>query len=380
MKTLNFLVIMLAVFFSLGLFTQNVFAAGPATVNLGSAGNFTVLSEAGITDTGSHTTVITGDIGSSPITAAAMDNVFCSEINGTIYGVDAAYVGSGSQTCFMGNPPLSNKTLVDNAVGDMLNAYNDAAGRTLPTSTELGAGNIGGMTLAPGLYKWSTDVNIPTNVTLSGGPNDVWIFQISGNLNIASGASVPAGVKVILSGGAQVSNIFWQVGGVTGATLGTYSTFNVNILSAKQIIIQTGAGLNGRAFAQTQVTLDANLISFPTLIVPTPPLTSVNTTSSSHGGGFIIYGCKDPTATNYNEFSSSDPSLCKYATPTITPIVSTVTTPTNTVITPTPDLPKTGFPPKEENTSNNIVLLSGALVLSVLSSIYFVTYLKKQKI
>lgn len=238
-------------------------AAGPAPVNLLSAGNFVLLSKTGITNTGSHTTLITGNIGSSPVTAAAMNNVFCSEIAGTIYGVDSAYVGSGDQTCFAGNPPLANKTLVDNAVLDMGTAYADAAGRPLPDGTELYAGNLGGQTFAPGLYKWSTNVTIPTDVTLSGGPDDVWIFQIAGNLSIASGASVPAGIKVVLTGGARASNVFWQVGGVTGATLGTYSTFNGNILSAKQIIIQTGAVLHGRALAETQVTLDANRISVP---------------------------------------------------------------------------------------------------------------------
>jgi len=237
------------------------FAAGPAAVDLLSAGNFVILSETGITNTGSHASVVTGNIGSSPITAAAMNDVFCSEIAGTIYGVDAAYVGNGNQTCFAGNPPLANKTLVDNAVLDMKTAYDDAASRTLPDATELGAGNIGGMTLAPGLYKWSTDVTIPTDVTLSGGANDVWIFQIAGDLSIASGGSVPAGVKVVLTGGAQASNVFWQVGGPTGATLGTYSTFNGTILSAKQVIMQTGAVLNGRALAQTQVTLDANPVT-----------------------------------------------------------------------------------------------------------------------
>jgi len=102
------------------------------------------------------------------------------------------------------------------------------------------------MTLAPGLYKWSSNVTIPTSVTLSGGADDVWVFQIGGNLNIASAGSVASGIKVLLAGGAKASNVFWQVGGVTGATLGTYSTFNGTILSAKQIIMQTGAVLNGR--------------------------------------------------------------------------------------------------------------------------------------
>lgn len=243
-------------------------AAAQLPVDLGTAGNFVILAKSGITNTGSHTSVITGNIGSSPITAAAMDNIFCSEIIGTIYGVDAAYTGSGDTTCFAGNPPLSHKTLVDNAVLDMVTAYNDAAGRALPDYTNLGAGNIGGMTLAPGLYKWTTDVTIPTSVTLSGGASDVWIFQIAGNLNIASSGSVSTGIKVILIGGAQASNVFWQVGGVTGATLGTYSTFNGNILTAKQIIMQTGVVLNGLALAQTQVTLDSNKVTLYNSNIP----------------------------------------------------------------------------------------------------------------
>lgn len=245
-------------------------AAGPASVDLLSAGNFTILSKTGITNTGSHMSAITGNIGSSPVTAAAMNNVFCSEITGTIYGVDSAYVGSGSQTCFMGNPPLANKTLVDVAVLDMGTAYADASGRTNPTATELGAGIIGGLTIAPGLYKWSSDVTIPTNVTLSGSENDVWIFQIAGNLNVASAGSLASGTKVLLSGGAKASNVFWQVGGVTGATLGTYSTFNGSILSAKQIIVETGAVVTGRLMAQTQVTLDASAVTAPPASTPSP--------------------------------------------------------------------------------------------------------------
>src|SRR5680860_40376 len=117
MKIFNkILVITLGIFLTLGLSGSTM---AVATVNLGSAGNFVILSKTGITNTGGHTSVITGNVGSSPITAAAMDNVFCSEITGTIYGVDAAYTGSGATTCFAGNPPLANKTLVDNAILDM---------------------------------------------------------------------------------------------------------------------------------------------------------------------------------------------------------------------------------------------------------------------
>ncbi len=262
--------------FVFGLFGSiTAFADGPAAVSLYSAGNFVIVSKAGITNTGSHSSSIIGNIGSSPISATGMNNIFCTEINGTIYGVDTAYVGNGNQACFLGNPPLANKTLIDNAVLDMGTAYADAAGRTNPTATELGAGNLGGMTFAPGLYKWSTNVTIPTTVTLSGSANDVWIFQIAGDLSIATAGSVDSGIKVVLANGAKASNVFWQVGGVTGATLGTYSTFNGNILSAKQIIIQTGAVLNGRALAQTQVTLDANKITIP-VVSATPAVPTVS--------------------------------------------------------------------------------------------------------
>ena len=136
----------------------------------------------------------------------------------------------------------------------MQTAYTDAAGRPAGV-TELGAGNIGGLTLAPGVYKWSSGVSIPTNVTLRGGENDVWIFQIAGTLKISSGK------MVILRSGAQAKNIFWQVAGAT--TLGTYSTFNGNILDKTNIAVQTGATLNGRALAQTAVTLDANTVTTP---------------------------------------------------------------------------------------------------------------------
>lgn len=230
-------------------------AAGPTTLDLLSASNFVILSKTGVTNV--PTSAIVGDVGTSPITGASI-GLTCAEVTGSIYSVDAA----GPVPCSIVDP-----VLLTAAVSDMETAFADAAGRTLPDATELHSGNLGGQTIAPGLYKWSTDVTIPTDVTLSGDADDIWIFQIAGNLDIASGGSVPAGIKVILSGGAQASNIFWQVDGGIGATLGTYSTFNGTILSSKQVILQTGAVLNGRALAQTQVTLDANNVSIP---VPAP--------------------------------------------------------------------------------------------------------------
>jgi hypothetical protein len=139
------------------------------------------------------------------------------------------------------------------AIGDMQNAYANAAGRKNPNFLNLGGGNIGGRVLQPGLYKFTTNLNIPTNVTLSGSKSAVWIFQVAGTMTVANGK------KVLLSGGAQPRNIFWQVAGAT--TFGTTSQVSGTILGKTSIVMQTNARLNGRALAQTAVTLDSNAIT-----------------------------------------------------------------------------------------------------------------------
>ncbi len=216
-------------------------APGPAPVPLGSADAFTILTKTGITDV--PTSAITGDIGTSPITGAA-DLVTCSEVTGKVISVDAA----GPGPCSIIDPV--GLTL---AIMDMGKAYTDAAGRPGPDFTELGAGDIGGQTLVPGLYKWGTGVLIPSDVTLSGGPNDVWILQISGTLTVSNG------VAVHLAGGAQAKNVFWQVAGAT--TLGTTSHFEGIMLGKTMIAMQAGASINGSLFAQTAVTLQMNAVT-----------------------------------------------------------------------------------------------------------------------
>jgi hypothetical protein len=216
---------------------------GPAPVNLRSAGDFVILTDSGITDV--PTSAVTGDVGTSPITGAA-DLLTCTQVTGIIFSVDAA----GPAPCSMKNP-----SRLTTAIGDMKTAYTDAAGRPNPDFTELGRGNIGGMTLAPGLYKWGTSVNITTDVTLSGSENDVWIFQIAGNLIQSNG------IAIHLKGGAQAKNIFWQVAGLT--MLGTTSQFNGIILCKTLIAVQTHASVNGRLFSQTAVTLEMNKVTQP---------------------------------------------------------------------------------------------------------------------
>ena len=212
-------------------------------VNLGVSGDFVILSKTGVTDV--YKSDITGDVGASPITGAAI-HLKCSEVVGTIYTVDAA----GPLPC-----RITNATRLGTAVLDMQAAYTDAAGRVNPDFLNLGAGNIGGKTLTPGLYKWSTSLIMPADVTISGSSTDVWIFQVSGNLKMSSA------VRITLEGGAMPKNIYWVVAG--NVTLGTTTHFEGNILGQTGINMQTGATINGRMLAQTAVTLQMNTVVKP---------------------------------------------------------------------------------------------------------------------
>jgi hypothetical protein len=212
-------------------------------VDLGVAGNFVILSKTGITDV--YKSDVTGDVGASPITGAAI-LLKCDEVSGTIYTVDA----EGPLPC-----RISNASRLTTAVNDMQTAYTDAAGRSNPDFINLGAGNIGGKTLKSGLYTWTSDLFIPTDITISGSPTDVWIFQVAGTLDMSSA------VRITLAGGAQAKNIFWQTAGAV--TLGTTSHFEGNILSQTGINLKTGASINGRTLAQTAVTLQMNTVVKP---------------------------------------------------------------------------------------------------------------------
>lgn len=226
-------------------FTTGGTSVNLAVVDLGTGANYTILAKTAINN--NPTSQITGDLGLSPaattfITGMALVDftgyATSSQVTGKVYAAD------------MATPTSVNLTT---AVNDMITSYNDAAGRPTPDFLELGAGNIGGMTLTAGLYKWTSTVTIPTDLTLSGGADDVWIFQVSGDLNQS------AATNITLNGGAQAKNIFWQVAGE--AIFGTTSHFEGNLLSMTGITFQTGASMNGRALAQTAVILDANIIT-----------------------------------------------------------------------------------------------------------------------
>lgn len=230
-------------------FTTGTTKAPTPPVNLGTAGNFVLLAKSRLSTV--PTSAITGNIGISPAAAsyitgfsltADATNVFSTspQVIGKVYAADYA------------QPSPANMTA---AIGDMELAFTEAAARA-PDVTELGAGNIGGMTVAAGVYKWSSGLLIPTNVTLTGGATDVWIFQIAQNLTMSSGT------KILLTGGALPKNVFWQVSG--SVTLGSTAHCEGVILTQTSATLQTGASIKGRVLAQTGISIDSSTVVEPT--------------------------------------------------------------------------------------------------------------------
>lgn len=222
--------------------------AAAGGVALGMAGEFVILAKSGISDV--PPSMITGDVGVSPSAATSItgfaltadaSNVFATseQVTGRVYAADY-------------EPPTP--ATMTTAVADMELAFTDAAGRA-PDVTELGAGDIGGMTLAPGVYKWGTGLLIPTDVTLEGGASDVWIFQIAQDLTVATGTSV------VLTGGALPENVYWQVAGLV--ELGSTAHAQGVVLTQTSITLGTGASIDGRLMAQTAVSLDGNTVVAP---------------------------------------------------------------------------------------------------------------------
>lgn len=229
---------------------------GEPGVNLGSAGNYAVLSKSGITTTG--TTLINGNIGASPIAASAITG-FGLTMDPSKQFSHSSLVKGGVYAADYSSPTPYTMTI---AVSNMEAAYTDAGGRANPVASDMYAGNLGGRTLVPGVYKWSSGVIIPSGSDLTldgkGGSNAVWIFQVSGDLTMDSAS------RVVLINGANANNVYWQIAGPSGAVIGSGAHAEGNILTQKAITMNSGATLNGRALAQTAVTLIANTITPPT--------------------------------------------------------------------------------------------------------------------
>jgi hypothetical protein len=227
---------------------------GQAPVNLGLAGNYAVFADTGIANA-TTPAAITADMGVGPgVTSTAITGFALTLPAASAFSTSAQV--TGKVYAFDYAPPTP--TNVTTASTDMLAAYNDAAGRLLPDFLDVAVGNLGGLTLAPGLHRWGSNVTLPfgTNVTISGGPNDVWIFQITGTLTTG------AATNVLLSGGARAKNIFWQVAGTT-MTLGANAHFEGIVLAQNAINLGNQASANSRLLAQTAVNLDQNAVTQP---------------------------------------------------------------------------------------------------------------------
>lgn len=223
---------------------------GPGAVNLGTAADFTILAKTGISTIG--VTSITGNIGVSPAAATAITG-FSLIMDATNQFSTSLYVVGKVYAAAYAVPTPAKLTT---AVNDMQTAFTTANGMTTNVIVELGAGNISGMTLAPGLYKWSTGLLITNaGVTLSGGPNDTWVFQVAQGLTVSNSAIIH------LSGGAQAKNIFWTTG--SNAVIGSNVDFSGNIMSQTLISLNTGAKVTGRLLAQTAVTLNTSIVVLP---------------------------------------------------------------------------------------------------------------------
>jgi hypothetical protein len=217
-------------------------------VNLRSAGNYVIVAKSGISTV--PTSAVTGNLAVSPAAASYITGFSLSADSSNTFSTSTQVTGK----VYAANYTSPTPSKLTTAVNDMATAFTDAAGRA-PDVTELGAGNIGGMTLVPGVYKWGTGLTIPTSVILAGSATDVWIFQIAQNVTMA------AAKTITLSGGAVAKNVFWQVAG--SVDIGTTSHFEGTILSKTSITLHTGSSLNGRIYAQTAASIDGSTVVQP---------------------------------------------------------------------------------------------------------------------
>ena len=230
-----------------------VCTAGATCVNLGTAGNYAILAKTGVATV--PTSAVTGHVGLSPAARGGLTGWSETYDVTDTFATSAQVAAPGRLFAADLAPPTPSE--LSTAVTDMEAAYTDAAGRPAGVGPflNLGGGTVAGQNLAPGTYTWGTNVNITTDLTLTGSATDVWIFQIAGTLDMA------AAKNVILAGGALPQNIFWQVTGIT--TIGATTHFEGIILDQTIITFGNLTSINGRLFAQSAVSLDATTVTRP---------------------------------------------------------------------------------------------------------------------
>ena len=226
-------------------------------VNLGSAGDYTILTKSGISAVAG--TAITGDIAVSPIAATGMTG-FGLSLPANGMSSTSSLVTEG--TVYASDYAVPTPALLTTAISDMEAAYTAAAGRARNSDEEKylnrGAGDIGGLILEPGVYKFDTGVNISSTVTLEGtdvttGSTDIFIIQMMGDLMLS------ADTEVILTKGVLAKNVFWQVAGAVEVR--SDATMEGILLVQTDVTFVTGSTLNGRVLAQTACVLQKATIT-----------------------------------------------------------------------------------------------------------------------
>ena len=218
-------------------------------VNLGTAGDFAVLAKAGVSTV--PDSAITGDVGVSPINQGALTGFSITQSADGTYATSPQVTGHMFAADFFDPTP----TKMTAAISDMELAYTDATGRVNPDEIDFKSGHLGGLTLAPGVYKFSSDVNFNDHSVLKGTDEDVWIFQIAGIMSIDAGKSIK------LEGGAQAKNIVWVAAGAT--EFGAGSHFEGIVLGATSATFKTGSSINGRVLVQTAAVLQVATVTQP---------------------------------------------------------------------------------------------------------------------
>ena len=218
------------------LLDQSGSARAATAIGLGTADGYAVLAGSGITNTGS--TVIAGDLGTFPTTTVTGEN-------------DIILTGT-------------HRSDTENAAakGDLLTAFDNAAGQPSTQTISADLANPAA-TLTPGVYTQATAMGLTGTLTLDGGgdADAVFVFQAGDTLTTASAS------KVVLIGGAQACNVFWQVG--VSATLGSDSTFVGTILAGTSITLNDRATVVGRVLASDgAVTMIDNVITRPLCSTP----------------------------------------------------------------------------------------------------------------
>lgn len=223
---------------------DRVVGPGGEPVNLRTAGNYAILAAASISGTGA---TVTGNLGISPAAASYITGFSLIADPSTQFSTSAQVIGRVYAADYGAPTPM----ILGTAVNDLLLAYAEAAARA-PTMNELGNGVIGGLTIPPGVYRWTTGVTIPLDVTLAGTATDVWIFQIAGTLDMSASRSV------VMTGGALARNVFWQTSGAV--TLGAMAHLEGVVLGATAFTSGAGTTIRGRVLSQTDVTITGSSI------------------------------------------------------------------------------------------------------------------------